>query len=63
MDEAIEYAKRKVAMFPEVYKDYVNNLELFKMLVEDCRKQIEAEKMSLSYLELLGGARCEKSII
>lgn len=63
MDEAIEYAKMKIAMFPEAYKDYADDIELFRLLVDDCRKQIEAQNMSLSYLKLLGGARIEKSII
>lgn len=63
MDEAIAYAKRKISMFPDVYKDYATDMELFKLLVEDCRKQLDAEKMSLSFLKLLGGVICEKSVI
>ena len=63
MDEAIEYAKNKIKMFPEIYKDYANDFELFKLLVEDCRKQLEAENMSLSYLKLVGGKSYEQSII
>ena len=63
MDEAIEYAKNKIKTFPEIYRDYANDFELFKLLVQDCRKQLEAEKMSLTYLRLTGGKRYEQSII
>lgn len=63
MNKAVEYAKNKIKMFPETYKDYANDFELFKLLVEDCQKQIEAENMSLSYLKLVGGRSHEQSII
>ncbi|WP_410495791.1 hypothetical protein QTL86_19135 [Cellulosilyticum sp. ST5] len=63
MDEAIVYAKRKIRSFPDLYRAYAENLDLFKMLVEDCRKQLEAEQMSLTYIKLIGGMKREQNII
>ena len=61
-DIAVEYAKQKVAMFPDVYKNYVYDLELFNMLVDDCRKQLIFEQFSKNLL-MIGGEKCEQSTV
>nr|WP_302597789.1 hypothetical protein [uncultured Cellulosilyticum sp.] len=63
MDKAMQYAKRKIAMFPEAYKAYTTDIELFKILVEDCRKQLEVEQFSLKLMDAIGEAAYEKSVI
>ena len=63
MHDAIVYAKRKIRSFPEIYRKYAENLDLFKMLVQDSKKQLEAEQMSLTYIHLVGGMKHEKNII
>lgn len=61
-DKAIEYAKRKMDMFPDMYKEYITDKELFNQLVEDCRKQLVFEDFSVSTL-MRGGATYEQSVI
>lgn len=62
MDEAIIQAKQKIAMFPEMYKDYIEDQELFMMLVEDCRKQNEFVMFSRKFL-MIGGVTHEQGVV
>lgn len=61
-DKAIEYAKRKIDMFPDLYREYVTDKELFEQLVEDCRKQVEVEMFSISMLSG-GGVKYGQSVV
>ncbi len=63
MDNAVEYAKKKITMFPDVYKDYINDFELFQILVDDCRKQLEFESFSKNLLRIGSEKGYEQSVI
>ena len=63
MDHAVEYAKKKITMFPDVYKDYINDSELFQILVDDCRKQLEFESFSKNLLRIGSEKGYEQSVI
>ena len=61
MDRAVELAKTKINTFPEMYKDYLVDEELFQLLVEDCRKQL---LISDHYIDrFLGGRQDEQAVI
>ncbi len=54
MEQAVEYAKLKIKKFPEIYKDYTDDSELFSMLVEDCRKQLKVQRFSINFISMGG---------
>ena len=61
IDRAVELANTKINAFPEMYKDYLVDEELFQLLVEDCRKQL---LISDHYIDIcLGGRQNEQAII